>query len=206
MDGYTLNAARTIREYESSILSALLRGDELPEMDVKAIRQYGIQCSEYLDFGYDVDASQSGMLSPHAVLEPRPNTPYVFRRAGFDNLPFIYTQRHLRNAIAPKEADNHQHGLTIEQIKSLPEKLEEPVVVFDQPNYTVNGRSFEGKGVAAVLAFTDVTTSLHISPVLQTRKRSCISILRNMNKWKKSYPAMVGHDSLRRLQLFQWIL
>lgn len=61
MDGYTLNAARTIREYESSIqrpkaermindsiLSALLRGDELPEMDVKAIRQYGIQCSEYL--------------------------------------------------------------------------------------------------------------------------------------------------------------
>ena len=87
MDGYTLNAARTIREYESSIqrpkaertindsiLSALLRGDELPEMDVKAIRQYGIQCSEYLDFGYDVDASLSGMLSPHAVLEPRPNT------------------------------------------------------------------------------------------------------------------------------------
>ena len=78
MDGYTLNAARTIREYESSIqrpkaertindsiLSALLRGDELPEMDVKAIRQYGIQCSEYLDFGYDVDASLSGMLSPH---------------------------------------------------------------------------------------------------------------------------------------------
>ena len=102
MDCYTLNAARTIREYESSIqrpkaertindsiLSALLRGDELPEMDVKAIRQYGIQCSEYLDFGYDVDASLSGMLSPHAVLEPQPNTPYVFRRAGFDNLPFI---------------------------------------------------------------------------------------------------------------------
>lgn len=251
MDGYTLNAARTIREYESSIqrpkaertindsiLSALLRGDELPEMDVKAIRQYGIQCSEYLDFGYDVDASLSGMLSPHAVLEPRPNTPYVFRRAGFDNLPFIYTQRHLRNAIAPKEADNHQHGLTIEQIKALPEKLEEPVVVFDQPNYTVNGRSFEGKGVAAVLDMYDPdgvpviayffpngygtktndngcsnviaserrTTSLHISRVLQTRKRSCISILRNMNKWKKSYPAMVGHDSLRRLQLFQWIL
>ena len=168
MDGYTLNAARTIREYESSIqrpkaertindsiLSALLRGDGLPEMDVKAIRQYGIQCSEYLDFGYDVDASLSGMLSPHAVLEPRPNTPYVFRRAGFDNLPFIYTQRHLRNAIAPKEADNHQHGLTIEQIKALPEKLEEPVVVFDQPNYTVNGRSFEGKGVAAVLDMYD---------------------------------------------------
>lgn len=101
------------------------------------------------------DASLSGMLSPHAVLEPRPNTPYVFRRAGFDNLPFIYTQRHLRNAIAPKEADNHQHGLTIEQIKSLPEKLEEPVVVFDQPNYTVNGRSFEGKGVAAVLDMYD---------------------------------------------------
>ena len=168
LDHDTLNAARTIREYESSIqrpkaertindsiLSALLRGDELPEMDVKAIRQYGIQYSEYLDFGYDVDASLSGMLSPHAVLEPRPNTPYVFRRAGFDNLPFIYTQRHLRNAIAPKEADNHQHGLTIEQIKSLPEKLEEPVVVFDQPNYTVNGRSFEGKGVAAVLDMYD---------------------------------------------------
>lgn len=74
---------------------------------------------------------------------------------GDEILPFIYTQRHLRNAIAPKEADSHQHGLTIEQIKSLPEKLEEPVVVFDQPNYTVNGRSFEGKGVAAVLDMYD---------------------------------------------------
>ena len=53
MDGYTLNAARTIREYESSIqrpkaertvndsiLSALLRGDELPEMDVKIGRAH----------------------------------------------------------------------------------------------------------------------------------------------------------------------
>lgn len=105
--------------------------------------------------GPETKEGLSGMLSPHAVLEPRPNTPYVFRRAGFDNLPFIYTQRHLRNAIAPKEADSHQHGLTIEQIKSLPEKLEEPVVVFDQPNYTVNGRSFEGKGVAAVLDMYD---------------------------------------------------
>ena len=73
MDGYTLNAARTIREYESSIqrpkaertindsiLSALLRGDELPEMDVKAIRQYGIQCSEYLDFSRCRQGCQDG--------------------------------------------------------------------------------------------------------------------------------------------------
>lgn len=116
MDGYTLNAARTIREYESSIqrpkaertindsiLSALLRGDELPEMDVKAIRQYGIQCSEYLDFGYDVDASLSGMLSPHAVLEPRPNTPYVFRRAGFDNLPLVSRLSRRSLTAIPKE-------------------------------------------------------------------------------------------------------
>lgn len=34
-------------------------------------------------------------------------------------------------------------------------KREEPVAVFDQPNYTVNGRSFEGKGVAAVLDMYD---------------------------------------------------
>ena len=54
MDGYTLNAARTIREYESSIqrpkaertindsiLSALLRGDELPERHAITARRSG---------------------------------------------------------------------------------------------------------------------------------------------------------------------
>ena len=95
----------------------------------------------------------------HAVTARRSGTPaqhtVCIQESRIRQPAFIYTQRHLRNAIAPKEADSHQHGLTIEQIKSLPEKLEEPVVVFDQPNYTVNGRSFEGKGVAAVLDMYD---------------------------------------------------
>lgn len=52
-------------------------------------------------------------------------------------------------------AERLGYNWTSAQHDSLPEKLEEPVVVFDQPNYTVNGRSFEGKGVAVVLDMYD---------------------------------------------------
>ena len=43
----------------------------------------------------------------------------------------LYTQKHLKNAVKPLDEKEHQHGLTVEQIKKLPELLEAPVMVFD---------------------------------------------------------------------------
>ena len=54
--------------------------------------------------------------------------------AGFRPLPMLYTQRHLRDAIRPKSSyDPHRHGLTVEQMKRLPELMEHPVMLCDSP-------------------------------------------------------------------------
>lgn len=51
--------------------------------------------------------------------------------------PFFYTYNHLRDALVPKGfypstvRVRHPHGLTLEQIKRLPELLERPVVLMD---------------------------------------------------------------------------
>ena len=61
----------------------------------------------------------------------------IFRKAGFPKSPFFYTYNHLRDALVPKGFYpsnvhvKHPHGLTLEQIKRLPELLERPVVLMD---------------------------------------------------------------------------
>lgn len=60
------------------------------------------------------------------------DTPKILLDVGCQQLPMLYTQKHLREAVHPKSKDNiHWHGLTTEQIKKLPELLENPVMVFD---------------------------------------------------------------------------
>lgn len=60
------------------------------------------------------------------------DTPQILLDVGCQQLPMLYTQKHLREAIHPKSKDNiHWHGLTTEQIKKLPELLENPVMIFD---------------------------------------------------------------------------
>ena len=53
---------------------------------------------------------------------------------GCEQLPMLYTQKHLKNAILPPDEKNHRHGLEIEQIKRLPELLSHPVMIIDSPN------------------------------------------------------------------------
>ena len=61
----------------------------------------------------------------------------IYRKAGFPKSPFFYTYNHLRDALVPKGFYpsnvhvKHPHGLTLEQIKRLPELLERPVVLMD---------------------------------------------------------------------------
>lgn len=60
------------------------------------------------------------------------DTTQILLDVGCQQLPMLYTQKHLREAIHPKSKDNiHWHGLTTEQIKKLPELLENPVMIFD---------------------------------------------------------------------------
>ena len=59
------------------------------------------------------------------------DTPQILLDIGCQQLPMLYTQKHLRESIKPKNNHTHAHGLTIEQIKELPKLISEPVMVFD---------------------------------------------------------------------------
>lgn len=59
------------------------------------------------------------------------DTPDILLQVGCEQLPMLYTQRHLKEAIKPKNGRTHAHGLEIEQLKRIPELLEEPVMIMD---------------------------------------------------------------------------
>ena len=64
-------------------------------------------------------------------LDPRGG---VHLKAGFADVPMLYTQRHMLDAIRPKSEYNpHRHGLSVEQMKRLPELLADPVMLCDSP-------------------------------------------------------------------------
>ena len=59
------------------------------------------------------------------------DTPDLLLQSGLKQLPMMYTPRHLREAIQQKDLHNHTHGIKIEQIKSLPELIKNPVMIYD---------------------------------------------------------------------------
>ena len=59
------------------------------------------------------------------------DTPEILLKVGCEQLPMLYTQKHLKSAIKPDSSKEHFHGLDIAQIKKLPELLQNPVMVYD---------------------------------------------------------------------------
>lgn len=82
-------------------------------------------------FAEQVDEALSGKIPFYSSLKVC-NTPEILDDIGCKQLPMLYTQKHLRDALHEKSSKNpHWHGLTIEQVKNLPVFLQEPVIVFD---------------------------------------------------------------------------
>lgn len=90
-----------------------------------------IVAADFAPFLYDASFSTRGAYLK--VSSPG----NIYREAGFPQDPFFYTYNHLRDALVPKGfypstvRVRHPHGLTLEQIKRLPELLERPVVLMD---------------------------------------------------------------------------
>lgn len=96
-------------------------------------RNQGNSQSEESDISFteQVEKSISGDLPFYSALKVC-DTPDILLQAGLAQLPMLYTQKHLKDALSTKEAGNiHRHGLNIEQIKKIPQLLEEPVMIYD---------------------------------------------------------------------------
>ena len=63
------------------------------------------------------------------------DTPQILLDVGCKQLPILYTQKHLKDAVHEKSKENpHWHGLTVEQVKQIPELLENPAILMDSLN------------------------------------------------------------------------
>ncbi len=80
--------------------------------------------SEQVD---DVLAGKANQFNALKVCD----TPDILIKCGCNQLPMLYTQRHLREALKPKNKHSHSHALDVKQIKRLPELLENPVMIMD---------------------------------------------------------------------------
>lgn len=58
-------------------------------------------------------------------------TSQILLDVGLDQLPMLYTKKHLEEAVKPKNDKKHQHGLTYEQIKEMPNIIKEPAIILD---------------------------------------------------------------------------
>ncbi len=59
------------------------------------------------------------------------NTSDILQKVGLSDLPVLYTQKHLRDALAPKDPKKHQHGIKKQQLLNIPANLEKPVMILD---------------------------------------------------------------------------
>lgn len=91
-----------------------------------------IETNNEKSFAEQVDAALRGALPFYTSLRVC-DTPQILLDVGCEQLPMLYTQKHLKNAILPKDEKEHRHGLEIEQIKRLPELLSSPIMVIDSP-------------------------------------------------------------------------
>lgn len=119
-------AKRIIEDYESSIGRRESRAHTYSD---EQLVTYAALCQRYLEFGKAVErALQREIPQREAVLVC--DTPGLFVQAGCRSLPMHMTQKHLRDCLHEKDEKNpHFHGLTKEEIKRLPEELENPAVI-----------------------------------------------------------------------------
>lgn len=83
-------------------------------------------------FEKQVDMTFTGELPSSEAVLVRPETPFCLRLVGFNNLPMLITQKHIKDINHPEEENNSQyHGLSVDIIKGLPKYLENPVMILE---------------------------------------------------------------------------
>lgn len=117
-----------VREYEHSIQRPD-RESVLKYYSEEQVVTYAAMCQRYLDFGREVEQCMQKKIPMREAVKVC-DTPDVFVQTGCRRLPMHITQSHLRDCMHIKDSRNaHYHGLTLEEVKRLPEALENPAVI-----------------------------------------------------------------------------
>lgn len=148
-------------------------------------------------FEREVDDVLIGTFPSYRVLKVC-DTPQILMDAGCEQLPVLYTQKHLKNAIKPIDEKEHRHGLSIEQIKMLPELLAEPVMIYDS-------LKADSKSIVVVTDETDIKGSpvvVSIKPngmgfyEIKSMKSNFITSVYGRNKFFNQFERVLREDRL----------
>lgn len=127
METRLIEAIETIRRYEDSVgigaQESMLRQIDTRKKDgVYQAFAHAADCEGWLSFGDQVDMVMDGEWPRHAFLQLCPRPPEKIRCLGLPALPMSITAKHVQTMHAPYSRDNiHLHGLSIAEIKRLPE-------------------------------------------------------------------------------------
>lgn len=87
--------------------------------------------STKVDFETQVDDALNGKLNNRNALFVS-ETPKLLQKIGMKQLPMLYTQKHLKDAMKPKSIKNsHYHGLSKAQILKMPDIIKNPAIIMD---------------------------------------------------------------------------
>lgn len=119
---------------EASFEKRYKRREADPDIKLSCL-EYAERCKEYLRAGAEIDAVMDFTHPVFDAICMLKDSTEIMTRLGCENYPVLYTKRHLRSAMLPKETKNRScHGLSIAQLKQIPELLENPVAAIDSPD------------------------------------------------------------------------
>ncbi len=102
-----------------------------PDLDAQFVQEQKEPAPQEKSFAEQVEASLNGELPFYTALKVC-DTPDILLQVGCEQLPMLYTQKHLKDALADKDSSNiHKHGLEKDQLKRLPELLTSPIMIYD---------------------------------------------------------------------------
>ncbi len=109
-----------------------------------------VQISEKT-FSEQIDDVITGKAKPYNAVKLC-DTPQILLDVGCAQLPMLYSQKHLKDAIAQKtESNAHLHGLTVDQLKDVPTLMQAPAMIFDSISPNPKGK----KSIVVVLDAVD---------------------------------------------------
>jgi len=129
-----LNEQAIKRQSEIDSLIAeksLLFADNTKENTTVVASQQEVVFNRELPFAAQVDAALNGDLPANSDLLISTQTPFALRMVGLENRFMLMHRRHVMAANQPKNERLHTHGLTAEQIKKLPDILQNPTMIFE---------------------------------------------------------------------------
>lgn len=121
--------------------------------------EYGNRCSQYNNYIKEMSLCLNNKMQLGDALKMS-NTPAIYLKMGFKQLPLLYSQKHLRNSMRSKDrskSNHHTHGLSERLALKIPELLNDPVLIYNSPANTnricvvLNGVDMDGYPLFAAI-------------------------------------------------------